>query len=680
MKIPRNGSVSRPRPGGTVLALLLLAGCRTRFSTEDEPAEPPVRIHDARLEASMLYRSEERERKSGSLGDESWQQQIYRETLSAAADGYIYHPYLLDFSVASAIGLTQSEFQQTRGSSEQESSDSGTLREYDVTGRVLKNSNLPLTAYSRRHESLEARPFLNAEFRTIQEDGFFWQYLSDVVPTSLRYDHSEIAFDPLGPDFTGPSALDDQSRSKTTDQVQFDTEYRFSKNNKLSLDYEHSSVREHPFDVHYEVDSVRVAHDVRFGAEDQHDLLSEVVHYDQRGTVELQQFLVRELLGLEHSDTLRSRYHLDAASRSQRGISGNTIEDDTLGFGADLEHRLYESLFTRVGGWADTQQFDDGAATDRYGVRGNFDYQKKNPWGLFNANYGADYQSTRRTSGDQRVAVIDQSRTFNDPNPIILSDNRIVTSSIVITDTTALNFYEEDVDYDVVKFANRIELHRIPTGDILDGQTVLIDYEIDNSSDYTLASTYQTFGLRQNFAFGLSPYYRYEWQDQTISGQNVGTTQQDDIRAHTAGVEYRRGAFHALAEYEDHDSTIAPFQAFTLSGDYSHRFEYGATAGVNSRYTDVSFTGDRPREASYFTLGVRYFDALTPKLTFEGSAQYLMDQDSVSNNNQGVDVDLSLNWKLRRTNLSINFSNGRFQNDFTESRSTMLYMKWELRF
>lgn len=72
--------------------------------------------------------------------------------------------------------------------------------------------------------------------------------------------------------------------------------------------------------------------------------------------------------------------------------------------------------------------------------------------------------------------VIDESHILNDSDTVYLNNENIDLKTIVITDETGTITYTESVDYNLVQDAAKVEIERIPTGGILDGQTILVDY------------------------------------------------------------------------------------------------------------------------------------------------------------------------------------------------------------
>jgi hypothetical protein len=327
-----------------------------------------------------------------------------------------------------------------------------------------------------------------------------------------------------------------------------------------------------------------------------------------------------------------------------------------------------------------SEYYDSGATLDRYGGRLSFDYRKLNPWGVLNADYSFDYELNERSGFDQTVQVIDRPGTFVDPNPIVLSDQNLVIDSIRITDQTGLTIFRNVLDYMIVTFASRVEIHRVPTGLIPNGQAVLIDFEIHNVGDFQLTSLAHRFGIRQNFHFGLAPYYRFIWQDNTVTGEDPSVAIEEDIRAHILGVEFVRDSFRAMAEYEDHWSSVSPFEQYQVGASYSHRFDFGGLARASARWTNTVWEPPTPRERTFLILAGGYQHQITRQLSFESELRYIQEDDTVGGAEDGFDLDLALEWLIRQTEFRLAYEIGRFQNDFVETDSSMLYVQLKRNF
>ena len=310
----------------------------------------------------------------------------------------------------------------------------------------------------------------------------------------------------------------------------------------------------------------------------------------------------------------------------------------------------------------------------------SLDYRKKNRWGLFLADYQYRFQTEDRQGGSRNFEVIDERRTFQDPEPIVLTNTNVAISSIFVTAEDKTTVYRSGEDYRVRMIGNQIEIERVPTGRILDGQTVLLDYVFLLGGDFTLDTATQNLTLRQNLKFGLSPYYRLRWQDQQISPTGATGVQPENITASIFGAEFQKDSVRLLAEYEDHESNISPFEAIRLSGDYTRKVGRGGTARLRARWVDMDRFEPRDRRTKFLTVEGRHRQRIGDHLTLEGAVLYRNEDDSVSGSNEGVNGNFSLEWIVRETELRVTYEIGRFEDDFARNKTQTLFVQFRRRF
>jgi hypothetical protein len=645
---------------------LLSAGCQSAPQRRGEAGG--VQLYDVGGHVEMVVRDRRRDQQSKvGAGDTRSQETVFEESVKLETRGHVYHPNLMEFAAAGVFGLLQYQFEDEFDGRERSSSEDGEILEFDLSANLLQKKPYPGTVFARRQRALEARPFQSSLETTTTNFGLVWQYVDEKTPTSLQFSHTDVELDPLG--------SDEETGEQRNTSFRFETAYNVNERNAFSLVYEHLAVAEEPFDLSYDTDELTLGHRLDFG-DRRHRLESELDLFRQRGTFDVERVRWRELLRLEHTDTLRSRFSFELQDRTQGTLAGvEPIGERSYRVDGVLEHELYESLISQLQLYAQTQRFDSGLDVDRFGAFADFDYRKDNPWGVLLANYRAGAQREERSGGSQFVEVLDERHTFVDPEPVDLSNPNVEAGSILITAEDRLTVYVAGRDYTVRVVGDRTELRRVPTGRIEDGQTVLIDYQFFVGGEFTLDTLTQNFSVRQDFKFGLSPYYRLRWQDQTLSPDEAAGALAEDITSQTVGVEYRWKSLRLLAEYQDHDSNITPFEAVRLGGDLTHRFKTGATGKVRARWSDVSYFPPNDRENQFFTIEGRYRHPLTQHLTVEGAVLYRNEDDSLSGRNEGVDADLSLEWLIRQTQLRITFEYGDFTNAFSENDHTALYVQ-----
>jgi len=649
-----------------------IAGCQTPPGETSGVRNLALTDVRGRLEYVARVRDQQQDSKVGA-GSTSSKESIFEENIRLETDGSVYHPNFLEFTLAGLFGLQQRDFEETFDGRKRTSGDDGDVTEYDFEGHFLKKKPYPGTVYARQYRSLEPRPFLSSLQTTTTNYGFVWQYIDPKTPTTLQFNHTNVLLEPLD--------KQEKPGSQKNEDLRFETAYKFSDHNVLSLTYDRRSVAEEPFKLAYDSDEVTLAHRLDFGDHNQHRLDSELNMFNQKGTFDIERTRFRELLRLSHSDKLRSWYQFEFLDRTQGSLSGvPPISEQSTYLSGTVEHKLYESLVSQLFAYAQQQDFDSGLNIIRFGMQPNFDYRKKNPWGALLADYNVRIQREDRSGGTLDMEVTDETRTFQDPDPITLDNPNIVLSSIFITAEDRTTAYHEGRDYRLRRVGDGVEIERVPTGHIQDGQAVLVDYVFVLGGDFTVDTITHSFALRQNFTFGLSPYYRLRKQDQTLTPPEATGITPEDITAHTIGTEFKRGPLRLTAEYEDHDSTIIPFKATRLSAEVTHKFDSGGTARLKARWTDMQRSGPQNRDTEFFTAEGRYRQTLAKALTVEGAVLYRARKDTLSGDDKGVDVDLALEWLYRQTEVRVTYELGKFEDDFAKNRTSSLYLQIRRRF
>jgi len=571
------------------------------------------------------------------------------------------------------FGLTQQDFLERYDGRMRQSSDDGDVYEFDLSGTFFKRKVYPGTVYARRHRALEPRPFQSSLETTTTSYGVVWQYVDERMPTSLQFNDTEVLLNPL-------DDREDNGRQKTT-EFRFDTTYKFNLHNALNFTYEWRSEHEEPFQLDFDSSELTLTHRMDFGDRHQYRLESEFNYFDQKGTFDIERLRWREILRIAHTESLDSWYRFELTDRTQGTLSGvPPIQERAFLTVGTLEHRLFDSLVSQFIGVVQNQEFGSGLTIRRYAAQASFEYRKKNPWGLLRATFRDRFQREKRRGSELELETIDERRPFHDPGPVRLSNPNVVLSSIFITAEDRTTVFVLGRDYTLQEVGDYVELERVPTGRIAEGQIVLIDYVYRIGGDLILETVSRDVSLRQDFKNGFSPYYRLRWQDQELRPKKSSGVTAEDITAHTIGCEFKRGSVRLMAEYEDHYSTITPFRATRLSADWTHRFPNRATTILKARWSQVINGAPNRRPLRFLTLEGRYRHDITRELNIEAAVLYRNQQDSLSGDDEGVDVDLTLEWIVRETELRLIYEWSKFSDDFAKNDSSSLFVQLRRRF
>ena len=76
----------------------------------------------------------------------------------------------------------------------------------------------------------------------------------------------------------------------------------------------------------------------------------------------------------------------------------------------------------------------------------------------------------------------------------------------------------------------------------------------------------------------------------------------------------------------------------------------------------------------------RYRHPITRNLTVEGAVLYRDESDSLSGDDEGVDVDLALEWLIRDTELRVTYEYGKYDDEFAENDFSALWVQLRRNF
>jgi hypothetical protein len=227
---------------------------------------------------------------------------------------------------------------------------------------------------------------------------------------------------------------------------------------------------------------------------------------------------------------------------------------------------MYTNLTTTVDVFGLYEDIEDDINTTQYGASIDWQYNRRNRFGRLYANLALAYDTEEIDGDTGRRIILDESHTFRDPMAITLAHRNVVGASIIVTDTTNRRFYRIGRDFAVFYEGNATRLARVRTGQIADGDTVLVDYQIRTPQDGQLDTVRVDFNIEQKFSNGLRPYYRLSYRNQEDDHSTGFLRRADRTDHHRLGVNYEAERYSLGAEVEVFDDTIEPYDAFHING------------------------------------------------------------------------------------------------------------------
>lgn len=668
---------------GLLLLLLLLAAPSGALAEEEEivfgrrEQLPPVGIKNV-AGWFEFYTSRETDQAKPTTGNGNGTgglkttDQLLRETIGLSAQSYIIHPNLVDLSLGGSFGLEQESL--TGGGPSTGVPGSGSqkidsrVEQYDVSATILRKELAPLTLYLRRTDDVVTRPFGGSFSNVSSTEGGRWDIRSRSVPTQFEFYRQSQQLTAFGTS-TAPGFGSLSNYALTEDVFQWHSEAKPTEHQQLSWDYSMHDLTQSNGSVgaptsNFRTDQATAAHALMFGPSDVHSLNSVLTVLKETGDLMADRLRWNEDLRLQHTPKLSTDYHYvlnqDQTQFSSRAspaatasagtsTSSQTLQRETAGF----MHQLFSSLITTGHVGASQLGLDQGAKTDEVFADLGWAYTKKVPLGRLSLNLDLATDTQENTVRTAPTLITGEAHSFTDPNPVVLSHAHIIVSSIVVRAAKGFFMFASGVDYTVLSFPDRVELHRFIAGAIADGDAVLIDYTIEPEPG-SLVKTHSV-GVGGRYSFeewylrGLSVYARALKQDQTVTPLDPKAPPPDSLTDRTLGAEYRLWDLTLRAENEVHDSVISPFNANRTSANFSHRMENGLTIGLSAAQTKIQYTDLTGGQSSYTDLSARLEQQLSRELFWNASVNWRDEQLRQNDRTKGIEEQFELRWQRRQT-------------------------------
>lgn len=392
----------------------------------------------------------------------------------------------------------------------------------------------------------------------------------------------------------------DRIVDQSVDQVSIKAKRSYSGGNRLSLDLESTEQESRNGDKRRPIQETRSSTErllfitsTRLGSEDQFtiDQTTNIFRRDDPDSTDVR---FAPLFSWNHSSALKSQYRY-TFSRSEREDSGfkNTAE----AVSASLHYAPSEGFSGLVRADFDQSDEADRLSQDSYGTSGRATFRRDTRLGRLNVSSGLGYRLEDRVSEDPRVLIEEEPITLNGVVPVLLSREFVVAETVVVRNITRTQIYIEGIDYLLSVIGSRTRIERLISGSILDGETVLVDYEAETGGTFEYSQIDQDFSADFRFAKYHNVFFRYDNRRQILqsgvstlpfnSAESIEFGLRERIPLRWAGVQ-----LSAEARYRRQDEEINPYDQRILSvsiqAPLPKRLRLQASASRNIIENDLS--------------------------------------------------------------------------------------------
>lgn len=504
------------------------------------------------------------------------------ERLGLKLGGAVLDPGFITFGGDLSFALTQSRFEEHTWSFDRKDDDHETLLMYDLRADFFRGEKISGSVYGLRQDDRINRRFQPTLDQRRTGFGTNWVFSDDRFLMELSYDYLET-------DRTG-NADDRDDEHFTESNLHYGADWIITEHHRFKFSYEHAETKQEyqgsrrPFETTR--DLFGIEHELEFGPAYGHSLRTLVQWQEESGDFARDYFRIGPQLTLKHSDALQTSYKYQANREVYEGFDIETHRADFL-----ITHQLYTNLTTTVDVFGLAEDVDDSVSTDQYGASVDWQYNRKNRFGQLFANLALAYDTENTSSDIGPRVVLDEAQTFRDPIAVTLRNRNVIPWTIVVTDAGNRRYYRLGIDYAIIQQKNVTRLIRLPTGLIVDRETVLVDYLYRTPADGQLDSIRVDFNLEQRFSNGWTPYYRFSYRNQEDDGSAETFRRADRTDHHRIGVKYESKRFNVGAELEIFDDTIEPYDAYHLNGLLRVMQTVDHTLNLSTRFSQLFFEG-----------------------------------------------------------------------------------------
>ena len=301
-------------------------------------------------------------------------------------------------------------------------------------------------------------------------------------------------------------------------------------------------------------------------------------------------------------------------------------------FSNRLEHRLFLSLRTTL--YNEYSYLDHSSYKETINLGGiSFNYRKKIPTGLLSLHYEIRERREDRDGASIVVQIVNEQHELRDGSPVLLRNPYVIPNTVIITDPTETIIYQENVDYILIERGNFLEVQRIPGGQIENGATVYIDYQVSRQDTYKFNSLFKSYGGNISlFKHAIELYYRASNQDYN----NVELFNEQVLKFFNQkiwGGKIAIGFLSGGVEYDDFRSNIVPYRSL--------RYFINATGSLNGKF-QFAIIGDRKHIELTEDNEKQIFTDITGKTVYNIGRLSKINLEGSLRLQEGARVDLNL--------------------------------------
>lgn len=491
----------------------------------------------------------------------------------------------------------------------------------NIRASFLEQKPMNISTYFNLNQNYTNREYVNSTKTDSRQWGAKYSYRNRVAPINVSY-------------FSNNWEQQEVETGRTTKNKQTNFQGNITKSffssDSHDLGYSYSDYfNENPnlTAITNKNDKLYLNDNIVFGANNNYNFRSSISNFRQKGTYDLDRFIVRENIALKLPKrfTFTGNYNFQKNKQGEQQFNQNAVS-------AALDHQLFASLKTGV--------FFNNNNTkhnvyDEYNRQAGIklDYVKKIPKGLLNLTLTTTKKQQNLDSEPGELRIFDEVHLLADDQIVFLNRSFVDPSTVIVKDETGTIIYDINFDYALIEIGDFLEIQRIPGGQILNNSTLNIDYTIILNGSFKFDSDYYYYSSSVSFFKRLIQLY-FNTSNQNYSNLEIT----DAIRLNrfnqtTYGGRFEIGIFKAGVEFNNHQSSIIPYRRQKYFFQVNGKIKSKVMFSLNGALTETQITNTDLNQI---------YSNVTGKVIYRMNASSKIQLNLGYRKQQGKQIDLDL--------------------------------------
>ena len=493
------------------------------------------------------------------------------------SNSYLWHPDILSININ---GEFNPETRSERYLIIPDRAEVRTLKKLEIRTSIFNNKSVTLNTYLNLNQNYFNREYLTNVRSNNQQWGGVFSLNNKILPASLTYRN-----------FKWDQKETETGRLFRMNQENFQGRIgkSFGTRDKHELIYSYDDYSYIYDDIDKTanlVNRLALTNSIYFDADKNYSLSSHSSFYDQDGNYSFRKIDVNERINLRFTENFRlyGNYNYYWLENNFQVVNQNRIT-------GSIEHKLYKSLYSSLfieySGVGHTLYEERNLKTG-----GELRYTKEIGSGQLNISYRYYRHHNNMDSEPASLQIINEEQVLSDAEITILNKPYIDINSLVVKDITGTIIYQPIFDYIATEQNSFLEIQRVPGGQIVDNQTVYIDYVAIQPGAYSYEANNNSISAGiLLFKRLIEVYYRgsFQYYPRVVEAEYLTLNRYSQ---NIYGARLDLGFATTGIEYDNYNSNIIPYRSLRLYVNMTWSIRAKLIFSVNGNLRNYSLLGE----------------------------------------------------------------------------------------